>query len=88
MKNWMNIDVDGYFYDAPEPFDFTVDEICEDAEMMFRSVEIKYAKRYITEKVMKHEPAVELLHLINQYDEPVLQRTCITRQEIKEPPDG
>ena len=48
MKNWMmDIEefVDGYFYDAPEPFDFTVDEICEDAEMMFRSVEAsKYAK--------------------------------------------
>ena len=55
MKNWMmDIEefVDGYFYDAPEPFNFTVDEICEDAEMMFRSVEAsKYAKRYIAEKV-------------------------------------
>ena len=37
--------VDGHFYDFyEEPFDFTVDEICEDAEMMFRSVE---ASKYL-----------------------------------------
>ena len=55
MKDWMmDIEefVDGYFYDAPEPFDFTVDEICEDVGMYFKSNEAtKYAKRYITEQM-------------------------------------
>ena len=51
MKNFMmDIEefVDGYFFDAPKPFDFTVDEICEDAEKFFRSVEAgRYARQYI-----------------------------------------
>ena len=44
--------VDGYFFDAPKSFDFTVDEICEDAEKFFCSSEAsRYAKRYITEQM-------------------------------------
>lgn len=59
MKNFMmDVEefVDGYFFDAPKdgwkPFDFTVDEICEDAEKFFCSSEAsRYAKRYITEQM-------------------------------------
>ena len=55
MKNWMmDVEefVDGYFFDAPKPFDFSVDEICEDAEKFFCSSEAsRYAKRYITEQM-------------------------------------
>ena len=51
MKNYMmDIEefVDGYFFDAPQSFDFTVDEICEDAEKFFRSIEAgHYARQYM-----------------------------------------
>ncbi len=50
MKNWMmEIEefVDGYFYGGEA--DFTIDEVVEDAGMMFHSLEAKsYAKRYLT----------------------------------------
>ena len=51
MKNWM-MDIedfcDGYFFDAPVPNDFTVDEIVEDVGMYFKSGEaVKYARRYM-----------------------------------------
>ena len=53
MKNFMmDIEafVDGYFYDAPVPFDFTAAEILEDVGMNFRSDEaVRYARRYLTE---------------------------------------
>ena len=53
MKNFMmDIEefVDGYFYDAPAPFDFTAEEILGDVGMMFRSDEaVKYAQRYLNE---------------------------------------
>lgn len=55
MKNFMmDVEefVDGYFFGTPKPFDFTVDEICEDAEKFFCSSEAsRYAKRYITEEL-------------------------------------
>jgi len=39
----------GYFFDAPVPNDFTVDEIVEDVGMYFKSNEAtKYAKQYLT----------------------------------------
>lgn len=55
MKNFMmDIEefVDGYFFDAPasvnQEVDFTVDEICEDAEKFFRSIEAgRYARQYM-----------------------------------------
>ena len=51
MNNWM-MDIEdfcnGYFYDAPVPNDFTVDEIVEDVGMYFKSGEaVKYARRYM-----------------------------------------
>jgi hypothetical protein len=55
MKNWM-MDIeefcDGYFFDAPVPNDFSVDEVVEDVGMYFKSNEAtKYAKQYLT-KIM------------------------------------
>ena len=51
MKNFMmDVEefVDGYFFDAPTPFDFTVDEICEDAEKFFCSIDAgRYARQYM-----------------------------------------
>ena len=55
MNNWM-MDIedfcDGYFFDAPIPNDFTVDEVVEDVGMYFKSNEASnYAKRYLTEQL-------------------------------------
>jgi|TARA_R110000787_G_scaffold84607_3_gene181204 hypothetical protein len=55
MKNWM-MDIeefcDGYFFDAPIPNDFGVDEVVEDVRMYFKSNEAtKYAKQYLTEQL-------------------------------------
>jgi hypothetical protein len=56
MKNWMmdieEMDIeefcDGYFFDAPIPNDFSVDEVVEDVGMYFKSNEAtKYAKQYL-----------------------------------------
>ncbi len=39
---------DGYFFDAPIPNDFTVDEVLEDVEAYFKSKEAsEYAKNYL-----------------------------------------
>jgi hypothetical protein len=52
IKKWM-MDVqefcDGYFFDAPIPNDFSIDEVVEDVEAFFNSKEAsKYAKIYLT----------------------------------------
>jgi hypothetical protein len=57
IKNWM-MDVEyfcnGYFYDAPVPNDFSVDEVVEDVEMYFKSNEAtKYARKYLIEQLGK-----------------------------------
>jgi hypothetical protein len=42
----------GYFFDAPIPNDFSVDEVVEDVGMYFKSIEAtKYAERYLTEQL-------------------------------------
>ena len=55
MNNWM-MDIEdfcnGYFFDAPVPNDFTVDEIVEDVGMHFKSGEaVKYARRYMKKQL-------------------------------------
>jgi|TARA_B110000902_G_scaffold250642_1_gene310036 hypothetical protein len=52
MKNYM-MDVEdfcnGYFFDAPVPNDFSIDEVIEDVGMYFKSdVATKYAREYLT----------------------------------------
>lgn len=50
MKWIMDIEqfCDGYFFDAPIPNDFTVDEVLKDVELFFQSKEAsKYAKHYL-----------------------------------------
>lgn len=50
MKWIMDIEqfCDGYFFDAPIPNDFTVDEVLKDVEFYFKSKEAsKYAKHYL-----------------------------------------
>ena len=51
MKNYM-MDVeefcDGYFFDAPIPNDFTIEEVAADADKFFRSTMAgDYAKDYL-----------------------------------------
>jgi hypothetical protein len=55
MNSWM-MDIEdfcnGYFFDAPIPNDFSVDEVVEDVGMYFKSIEAtKYAERYLTEQL-------------------------------------
>jgi hypothetical protein len=52
MKNYM-MDVEdfcnGYFFDAPVPNDFSIDEVIEDVGMYFKSdVATRYAREYLT----------------------------------------
>ena len=52
MNNWM-MDIEdfcnGYFFDAPVPNDFTIDEVVEDVGVYFMSNEAgKYAEKYLT----------------------------------------
>jgi hypothetical protein len=52
MKNYM-MDVEdfcnGYFFDAPVPNDFSIDEVIEDVGMYFKSdVATRYARQYLT----------------------------------------
>ena len=52
MKNYMMDFEDfcnGYFFDAPVPNDFSIDEVIEDVGMYFKSdVATKYAREYLT----------------------------------------
>ena len=55
MKNWM-MDIeefcDGYFFDAPIPNDFTIEEVAADVDKFFRSTMAgDYAKTYLKEQL-------------------------------------